>query len=476
MKKVLFFVLTFTLIFISSCKKEQITDTPKQTAFLDLDELRHRGRIIAVTDFNSTNYFIYKGQPMGFHYELLKSFSNYIGLNIEIIPQNDLRKSIEMLNSGEADLLAVDLTITSLREKQLRYTEPVYQTRQVLVQRKPNRWTAMTSDEINRSLIRSQLDLAGKSIYVQAGSSSVETLRSLRYQIGDSLAIIEVPYESEELIKLVARREIDYVVCDENVAKVNAGYYPIIDVLTPVSFTQNLSWGLRSSNSGRLAAAFNEWIASYKQTRDYALLYAKYYRNVWSAYIYKSDYYTLNTGKISPWDVLIKSFSDTINWDWRLLASMMYQESRFIPDVRSWAGAYGLMQIMPSTGRHLGIDITSSPENNVKAGVFYLRFLQDYFKDKIPDENERVKFILAAYNAGTGNIDDAMELAKKHGRDPLVWDENVEYFLLKKMDPAYYNDPVVKHGYCKGDEPVNYVAQILERYSNYRNIIPLTKD
>ncbi len=474
MKKVLFFILTLTLILISSCKKEQIIDTPRQTAFLDLNEIRQRGKLVAVTDFNSTNYFIYKGQPMGFHYELLKSFSEYVGLNIEIIPQNDLRKSIEMLNSGEADLMAIDLTVTTLREKQLRYTEPVYQTRQVLVQRKPNRWSAMTADEINKNLIRNQLDLAGKSIYVQAGSSSVETLRSLRYQIGDSIAIIEVPYESEELIKLVAQREIDYVVCDENVAKVNEGYFPIIDVKTPVSFAQNLSWGLRSNNSGRLAAAFNEWISSYKQSDDYALLYAKYYRNVWSTYIYKSDYYTLNTGKISPWDVLIKSFSDTINWDWRLLASLIYQESRFKSDVRSWAGAYGLMQIMPSTGKHLGIDIASSPENNVKAGVFYLRFLQDYFKDKIPDESERLKFILAAYNAGTGNIDDAMELAKKHGRNPLVWDGNVEYFLLKKMDPEYYNDPVVKHGYCNGDEPVNYVAQILERYSNYRNIIPLT--
>ena len=372
-------MLTLTLLFISSCKKEQIPDTPVQTAFSDLDELRQKGRLVAVTDFNSTNYFIYKGQPMGFHYELLKSFSDYVGLNIEIIPQNDLRKSIEMLNSGEADLMAVDLTVTSLREKQLKFTEPVYQTRQVLVQRKPNRWTAMTADEINRSLIRNQLDLAGKLIYVQAGSSSVETLRSLKYQIGDSIAVIEVPYESEELIKLVAQREIDYVVCDENVAKVNAGYYPIIDVLTPVSFVQNLSWGLRSSNSGRLAAALNEWIATYKQSNDYALLYAKYFTNVWSAYIYKSDYYTLNTGKISPWDVIIKSFSDTINWDWRLLASLIYQESRFMPDVRSWAGAYGLMQIMPSTAKQIGIDITSSPENNVKAGVFYLRFLQEYF-------------------------------------------------------------------------------------------------
>ena len=473
MRKVSIILITIFLIVFSSCKKEQIIKSPEQTVFRDLDSIKVRGKLVVVSDYNSTNYFIFRGQPMGFHYELLKSFSDYLGLDIEIIPQNNLMKSFSMLNSGEADMLAIDMAMSALKGKYVKFTDPIYQTRQVLIQRKPNRWTSLTADELDRSLVRKQLDLAGKSIYVHEGSSAAESLRSLKHQIADSITIIEVPFEPEELIRLVAQREIDYVVCDENVAKVNSGYFPIIDVSTPVSFSQNLSWGVRRQNSDLLADAFNSWISVYKKSDAYALLYAKYFRNEWSSYIYKSDYYSLNTGKISPWDVLIKSFSDTINWDWRLLASLIYQESRFKPNVRSWAGAYGLMQIMPSTGRHYGIDATSSPENNMMAGVSYLRFLQDYYSDKIPDEGERLKFILAAYNAGTGNIEDAMELARKHGRNPLLWDDNVAYFLLKKMEPAYYNDPVVKYGYCNGGEPVNYVTEILERYSDYRNIIPL---
>ena len=187
--------------------------------------------------------------------------------------------------------------------------------------------------------------------------------------------------------------------------------------------------------------------------------------------IVKNEYITLKTGKVSPWDFLIKSFSDTINWDWRLLASLVYQESRFNPTVRSWAGAYGLMQIMPGTGENFGIDVTASPESNVKAGVLYIKYLQDFFNTRIPDENERLKFVLAAYNAGAGNIVDAMQLAKKHGKSPVVWDDNVAYFLLKKMEPFYYNDPVVKNGYCRGDESVQFVTEVLERYSEYKNII-----
>ncbi len=130
------------------------------------------------------------------------------------------------------------------------------------------------------------------------------------------------------------------------------------------------------------------------------------------------------------------------------------------------------MQVMPATGRIFGIDVRTSPENNVKAGVLFIRYLQEFFLTRIPDENERIKFVLGAYNAGEGNIIDAMKLAEKHGRNPLIWDDNVAYYLLKKTEPRYYNDPVVKMGFCRGYESVNFVSEILERYGDYLSIIP----
>ena len=169
---------------------------------------------------------------------------------------------------------------------------------------------------------------------------------------------------------------------------------------------------------------------------------------------------------------MIRKYSDSIKWDWRLLASLICQESRFDPNVRSWAGAYGLMQIMPVTGRNFGIDITSSPENNMKAGILYINWLHSIFDPKISDENERVYFILAAYNAGPGHILDAMELARKHGKDPEKWDGNVALWLLKKSDPRYFNDIVVKNGYFRGTESVNFVNKVLDRFEHYKNIIP----
>ncbi len=438
--------------------------------------MRERGKLIAVTDFNSTNYFIYKGEPMGFHYELLKQFSEYLNLDLEIITENNIYKAFDMLNTGKSDLLAFDLSINSSRRKQIRFSEPVSQTRQVLVQRKPGSWRSMTIEDIEKNLIRNQFELAGKTIYAQVSASSVQCLKNLEDEIGDTISIIEVPFDSEELISMVARGDIDYAVCDENISIVNSGYFPVIDVATPVSFSQHLAWGTRIKNSDKLTSALNAWIATFKTTGTYALLYAKYFRNNRSNTIFRSDYYSLGTGKVSPWDNLIKSFSDSLKWDWRLLASLIYQESRFDPNVISWAGAIGLMQIMPETGKNFGIDIMSSPANNMKAGVLYINYLQKFFNGRIPDSTERLKFILGAYNAGAGNIVDAMKLAEKNGKNPLLWDENVAVYLLKKSEPKYYNDPVVKNGYYWGEESVNFVSQVLERYSEYKNIIPSQKN
>jgi membrane-bound lytic murein transglycosylase F len=476
LRRAFIFIISLLLIILSSCKKEIAEKAFIQTSFEDMGEFRQRGRIIAVTDFNSTNYFVYKGQPMGFHYELLKSFSDFSGINIEIISENDINRSIEMVNSGEADILAVDLSIDSLKSKFLRFTSPVGRTRQVLVQRKPNRWSEMAQSETEKSLVRNKFDLAGKTVYAQSGSAASASLKELNEKTGNRITIIEVPFDAENLINLISNREIDYAVCDENIAKVNECYYPIIDVGTEIKSEHDLGWGMRKQNSGRLAGLLNEWIATFGENNFYSFLYAKYYRNSWSAYIVKSDYYTLLTGKVSPYDNQIKSLSDSIRWDWRLLASLIYQESRFKPDVVSGQGAVGLMQVLPSTGRLFGIDVKKSPENNMMAGVLYIRYLQEFFKERIPDENERIKFVIAAYNAGEGNIIDAMNLAEKHGKNPLIWDNNVAYFLLKKTEPEFYNDPVVKMGYCRGYEPVNFVSEILERYGDYRSIIPQGKE
>jgi membrane-bound lytic murein transglycosylase F len=457
---------------LTSCVNKPGISHISNTFSPDLDSIIKRGKLVAVTDYNSIDYFIYKGEPMGFNYELLKAFTDHLGIDLEIISDNQISHAFNLLNTGEVDLIALGLTVNTTRKKDILFTDPIAATRQVLVQRKPRNWISMTREAADRHLVRNQIDLAHKNIYVQANSSYADQLKALSDEIGDSINIIEVPYDSEELIKNVAKGEIDYTVCDENIAMVNSTYYPGIDISTPVSFMQNIAWGLPKNNSGKLLDELNKWIGSYKRTGSYALLYAKYFKNSRSETIVKSDYYYINTGKISQWDEIIKSASIRINWDWRLLASLICQESRFDPGVESKVGAYGLMQVMPVTGRNFDIDITSSPSNNIKAGTLYLNWLQSIFESKITDPEERLKFVLASYNAGPGHVLDAMKLAGKNGMDSQKWDGNVAVWLLKKSDPRYYNDTVVKNGYFRGTESVNFVTEVLARYDHYRNIIP----
>ncbi len=467
-KKVIIFFILLAAVLSSCTNKPPLSDN---NVSFDLDSIIRRGKLIAVTDFNSTNYFIYKGEPMGFHYELLREFTDHLGIDLEITTENHIEHAFKLLNSGEADLVAVGLTVNSSRKKDIQFSEPILETRQVLVQRKPRNWRYMTEEYVNRQMVRNQLDLAGKTVYVQEKTSHLERLKSLEAEIGENINIIVVPYESEELIKNVVRGDIDYTVCDENVAKVNSTYYSNIDINTPISFPQNIAWGLRKVNSEKLLNELNRWIKGYRGTRSYALLYAKYFKNSRSIKIVRSDYYSLGTGKISRWDDMIRNASRDIDWDWLLLASLIYQESRFNPDVRSLAGAVGLMQVMPLTGKRLGIDITASPANNIKAGTLYIKHLQKIYEPKISDSQERIKFILASYNAGPGHVLDAMRLAEKNGLDPQKWDGNVAVYLLKKAKPEYYNDTVVKNGYFRGTESVNFVSEILDRYDHYRNII-----
>lgn len=175
-------------------------------------------------------------------------------------------------------------------------------------------------------------------------------------------------------------------------------------------------------------------------------------------------------GIISHYDGYFIQYARSIRWDWRLLAAQCYQESTFDPKATSWAGAKGLMQIMPGTADHLGLARGDmyNPERNIEAAVRYLGELEHTFSD-IPSRQERTKFVLAAYNGGHFHIRDAMALAQKNGRDARRWTD-VEPYVLKLSQPQYYNDPVVKYGYMRGSETVDYVQKIHERWNGYRGI------
>ncbi len=227
----------------------------------------------------------------------------------------------------------------------------------------------------------------------------------------------------------------------------------------------NAQWAVLAYNK-ELADTIDKWfqpeiLEEMSKKEDYIL-------NINAVQCHASaPYVDKEKGIISEWDYLFKAYAENASTDWRLLAAICYQESCFDPKARSWAGACGLMQLMPKTAESLGLDEEDifEPEANVSTAANYLKQLTMFYRD-VPDYGERMNFVLASYNGGMGHVRDAMALTKKNGGDQYSWDDVEEYILLLSK-PEYYRDEVVKCGYMRGKETHNYVAAIRERYEEY---------
>lgn len=441
---------------------------------LDLPEIKKRGRLIAIVDNSSTSYFIYRGQAMGYEYDLLTRLAQKLGVELEIVITTSLDKAFDMLQRGEGDIVAHNLTITRERQEKVAFTLHHNEVRQMLIQRKPKAWRNMTLDAIDKKLIRNPLDLAQKEVHVKKNSSHAARLKNLSDEIGSDIMIVEEDpsVEVELLIRKVADGELDYTVADENVARLNAAYYANLDVSTAVSFPQRIAWGVRK-NAPELLKEVNGWIKEIRKTPDYAVIYNKYFKNRSNMkMLATSNYSSISGNQISPYDRYIKEAAKKIGWDWRLLAAVVYQESKFNAEAESWMGAAGLMQLMPETAEIFGAENPLDPRQNIMAGANYMQWLDKFWADEIPDPEERKKFVLASYNVGQGHVLDARRLARKYGKKPELWEEHVAYFLERKADPKYYNDEAAKLGYCRGSEPVRYVKNIMQRQARYRQLIP----
>ncbi|HTE29993.1 MAG TPA: lytic transglycosylase F, partial [Chryseolinea sp.] len=323
---------------------------------IDLEAIVKRGYINALVDNNSFSYFIYKGHPLGYEYELLQLLAKELNVSLKIKVTSGVERAIEQLNNGEGDIIAFPLTITKARRQVVAFSRPHFNTYQVLVQRKPPNWRNLSLDEINNNLIRNPADLIGKKVHVIDGTSHALRLRHLSEELGGDIIIQNdsLTAESESLIRKVALGEIEYTVADYTMARVNSAYYANIDVGTVLSVPQQVAWAVRM-NAPKLTHAIDEWLGRIKQQPTFMVIYNKYFRSPRTSLTHlQSDYSSLGGNKLSPYDAQIQAGAIKLGWDWRLLAAVVYQESKFDPVGESWAGARGLMQLMPETAKRFG--------------------------------------------------------------------------------------------------------------------------
>jgi membrane-bound lytic murein transglycosylase F len=455
----------------------------------DLAQIRETGTLTVLAPYNSTTYFLYRGEPLGYEYQLLQAFARAQGLQLKMRVVTDRKSLYSMLNAGDGDIAAARLVPTDGDKALVAFTRELYRTEPALVQQGEEPAEAKmpeaakqalqpapeaplpTEMEIQARLVTRPAQLAGETVHLPEKSPYMTTLLELSDEISGEVHVVELGGKvgDEALAQKVAAGEIEFTVMQENVAELKEAEFKNLKIKPIVGRSHSVVWALRK-NSPELAAALDAWIADEQNGKLFDRMYQKYFVDR-KAHRERagSQFLASKTGRLCEYDELLKRYATELGWDWRLLASQAYQESRFKPQARSWAGATGLLQLMPRTAKEFGVSDPNDPEQNVQGAVKFLGWLTRHWGRRLEDEPERLKFILASYNTGAGHVEDAQRLAEKYGHDPERW-EHVSYWLLQKSTQQYSNDPVVKFGFCRGVEPVQYVSSILERFEHYKQM------
>ena len=418
--------------------------------------------LIVGTLYSPTGFFILKGDTMGYDYDRICDFARSRGIALRFKVARSMPALIDMLKNRAVDVLACEIPVTAEYKSRVLHCGAVNETYQVLVQHS------------GVGVIHDVTELIDRDVYVEKGSKYESRLRNLDNEVGGGIKIHTVEGEAAlptELIQRVSRREIPFTIVDSDIAQKNLTYYDSINIQLRVGFEQRSSWAV-SRRDQWLADSINEWAASL-DAQEYSKQALKHYFEMNRGP--KPDSVKVDTlavtppGGISPYDQVFKQYAKEMGWDWRLLAAIAYSESGFDPNATSWMGARGLMQVMPKTAQSFGVAESDlgNPEVSVRVASKILKELDGIMRSRTGSA-DRIKFVLAAYNAGSGHVTDAIALARKYELDPRVWSENVEQAMLWKMDPEYYNDSVCTNGYCRGTEPVDYVVKVLNCYENYK--------
>ena len=430
------------------------TQSSKQEFILDKDGILSRGTLRVAVDNNSSSFYIYRGRRMGYEYELLLDLGKELGVQVEFVVASDIDEAFSKLEEDRVDLIAMNVQQNAERESFVTFTEAIGSMSTVLVGReKLTSWDTLGMD----------------TVVVRKGAVYKSQLEQIKDSLRLDFTILEVQDHEEILLDRVYEQELRWTVAEKNVAQTNATYYDELQLGLEVSKEEPVTWALRST-SPNLLQAVNSWLVEKKKV-FIPRTYARYFLNSKNQYERTTNTYSsLGGNRISVYDEIIQENAQILGWDWRLLAALVYKESRFDTTALSYAGAQGLLQLMPVTVERFGVTNPNDPEESLKGGVKYLQYLDKFWMERVPETNERIKFMLASYNIGQGHVEDAWRLTLKYQKNPQSWQE-VSNFLNLKSDPKYYRDAVVKSGYAKGHIAVNYVRDVLALFQSYKALV-----
>ena len=421
----------------------------------DWPEIEKRKTLTMITRNSPDSYFMWRGELMGYEYDLVKRFAmdNKLYLDVVVADGQDM---IDMLLAGEGDLVASSQAkLESRRARGVEFTRSYNVVDEVLIGRKGLEITAIDQ-------------LSGHTIMVEHGSSYLKRLKALQKDGADFKLLLPADLEIEDetdIMRLVAEGLVDFTVVDDHLAARELLDQPDLVAYFPIASSVGHGWAVRKDNE-ELLNKLNLYIKKHYRGLFFNVTWQKYFDSERGRYLGRDP--MLDVGQLSPYDVYVKPTAKANDFDWRMIVAQMYQESRFNPNAKSHVGAMGLMQVLPRTASQYDVENLLDPESSIKVGVEYLGWVRERFPKQV-EPAERTFFALAGYNAGHGHVNDARRLAAQKGWDRNRWFGHVEQAMLLLSQRKYSRK--ARYGYVRGKEPVEYVRQIQRRYLGYVTMV-----
>jgi membrane-bound lytic murein transglycosylase F len=411
-----------------------------------------------------TSLVIYRGAPLGVEYDLLKLFSEQTGVPIRFVMDHNRYHLIQLLEQGKIHMAAgfyhsnLDSAVDHLH-----FTPYLFQKNHLGVAAAPK---AEKPKDIR--------GLAGKEVWVAPYSRARQLLVQTTRNLEPPVVIRTLPdsIHEEQALFWLQENHISYLVTDEPIIRFFEDQQTDVHELFRLGDeNEPIAWIYQDRNPSKFQEKLNRWIEETRTSKAYRIVISNY-TNPKSALLRQGEgiLQSEKKGQMVPFEQEIKWQAEQSDIPWELLAAQVRRESRFNPDAQSRAHAVGLMQITPIAAKEVGYPYhrMNHPATNLAAGTALLKKLDAYWQTQIPDSLQRLKFVLASYNAGMGHIEDARRLARKRGLSDTLWEGHVETVVAQLSKPAVYRDPACRYGYCRGSEPVQYVSDILRYHQLYQ--------
>ena len=439
-----------------------LTRHTRERYVADLEAIKRRGVLRVITRNNSVSYYIARGKQRGFEYDLAKAFAEHLGVRVTFVVPESRSHLMGRLLQGEGDLIAAGMSRTPARGEKVALTQPYFSTTRVVAVHEDMQPPPRTVEELSRI----NLHLSFRSTtYLDA--QSLEQSSGLKLQLKD----VRDGAEMETMLERVAKGEYQATLVDDVLLGLeqSAGL-PLVPSVS-VGGSRPKSWAVHPASTDLLVAA-NRFFS--KNKRLVSRLYKRYFRSKVARLAREEIYRADRDGIISPYDQYFKEVGQLVGIDWRLLAAVAYTESRFDLSAESRFGAVGLMQLLPSTAKRVGLSAANltKPKQNILAGGRYLaRLINLINKRGKAKPSEVILFAIASYNCGFGHIDDARLLAEKTGKDPNKWFGQVEEAMRLKEKSKWHSQ--TRYGYARARETIAYVRKVQAQYEIYARHAPL---